>query len=53
MRSIPIGTRGTYAMRIEPRHLANQFKDSILPQVLATPVMTLMMENAALNAIKA
>ena len=30
----------------------NQFKDAILPQVLATPVMILVMENAALNAIR-
>jgi fluoroacetyl-CoA thioesterase len=35
-----------------PEHLANQFKDAMLPQVLATPVMILVMENAALNAIK-
>jgi fluoroacetyl-CoA thioesterase len=35
-----------------PEHLANQFKDAMLPQVLATPVMIMMMENAALNAIR-
>jgi fluoroacetyl-CoA thioesterase len=34
-------------------HLANRFKDAMLPPVLATPVMIMMMENAALNAIKA
>jgi fluoroacetyl-CoA thioesterase len=39
-------------MQVEPRHLANQFKDAILPPVLATPVMIMMMENAALNAIR-
>ena len=33
--------------------MANQFKDSALPPVLATPVMIMVMENAALNAIKA
>jgi len=32
--------------------LANRFKDSTLPAGLATPVMILAMENAALNAIK-
>jgi fluoroacetyl-CoA thioesterase len=52
MRPIPLGTKGSFAMVIEPRHLANQFKDAILPPVLATPVMILIMENAALNAVK-
>jgi fluoroacetyl-CoA thioesterase len=52
MRDIPLGTTGTYTMRVLPEHLANQFKDAMLPQVLATPVMILMMENAALNAIR-
>ncbi|HEY8053767.1 MAG TPA: thioesterase family protein [Steroidobacteraceae bacterium] len=33
-------------------HLANRFKDAMLPPVLATPVMIMAMENAALNAIK-
>jgi fluoroacetyl-CoA thioesterase len=35
-----------------PEHLASQFKDITLPPVLATPVMIMVMENAALNAIK-
>jgi len=52
MRQIPPGTTGTFTLRVEPAHLANQFKDAMLPQVLATPVMILMMENAALNAIR-
>ena len=52
MRQIPLGTRGTFTLRVEPGHLANQFKDAMLPQVLATPVMILMMENAALNTIR-
>jgi predicted thioesterase len=52
MRQIPLGTRGTATLRVRPEHLANRFKDAILPQVLATPVMILVMENAALNAIK-
>jgi predicted thioesterase len=30
-----------------PEQLANRFKDAMLPQVLATPVMILIMENAA------
>jgi fluoroacetyl-CoA thioesterase len=52
MRQIPLGTKGTSTLRIQPEHLANRFKDAMLPQVLATPVMILIMENAALNAIK-
>lgn len=52
MRTIPIGTRGSFAMVVAPEHLANRFKDAMLPPVLATPVMIMAMENAALNAIK-
>src|SRR5437016_13811428 len=36
---------------VKPRG-ANRFKDPMLPQVLATPVMILFMENAALAAIR-
>ena len=52
MRQIPPGAKGTATLRVLPEHLANRFKDAILPQVLATPVMILIMENAALNAIR-
>jgi len=52
MRQIPLGARGTSTLRVQPEHLADRFKDAILPQVLAQPVMSLIMENAALNAIK-
>jgi fluoroacetyl-CoA thioesterase len=52
MRQIPIGTTGTASLRVRPEHLANRFKDSILPQTFATPMMILVMENAALNALK-
>lgn len=52
MRPVPVGTKGSYTIIVRPDHLANQFKDAILPPVLATPVMLLFMENAALNAVK-
>ena len=52
MRQIPLGAKGTATLRVQPEHLANRFKDAMLPQVLATPVMILVMENAALNAIR-
>jgi fluoroacetyl-CoA thioesterase len=52
MKPIPLGTEGSFSLLVAPQHLANQFKDKILPPVLATPVMIMMMENAALNAIR-
>ncbi|HWW79564.1 MAG TPA: thioesterase family protein [Steroidobacteraceae bacterium] len=52
MKPIPNGAQGRYVHRVEPAHLANRFKDSILPPVFSTPYLILIMENAALNAIK-
>ena len=52
MASIPLGAKGTFMLLVAPQHLANQFKDATLPPVLATPVMIMAMENAALNAVK-
>jgi fluoroacetyl-CoA thioesterase len=52
MRQIPLGARRTFTLCVQPEHLANRVKDAILPPVLATPVMILIMENAALNAIR-
>ena len=52
MRQIPLGTKGTFTLRVLSEHLASQFKDAMLPQVLATPMMILAMENAAPNAVR-
>jgi fluoroacetyl-CoA thioesterase len=52
MASIPVGADGSFTLVVTVEHLANRFKDATLPPVLATPVMIMAMENAALNAIK-
>jgi fluoroacetyl-CoA thioesterase len=52
MKSIPIGAAGSYSLIVTPEHLASRFKDATLPPVLATPIMIMLMENAALNAVK-
>jgi fluoroacetyl-CoA thioesterase len=53
MKPIPLGAKGSFTLLVQPEHLANRFKDATLPPVFATPVMIMVMENAALNAIKA
>ena len=52
MRPIAVGTRGSFVLKVRPEHLASRFKDPMLPNVLATPVMIMAMENAALDAIR-
>src|SRR5580704_14088823 len=53
MKQIPLGAKGSFSLLVQPEHLADRFKDAILPPVFATPVMIMVMENAALNAIRA
>jgi len=53
MHAIPLGAKGSFTLLVGPEHLANRFKDAMLPPVLATPIMVLVMENAALNAVRA
>jgi len=52
MQAIPLGAKGKFTLIVGPEHLANRFKDAMLPPVLATPIMVLIMENAALDAIR-
>jgi fluoroacetyl-CoA thioesterase len=52
MQLIPVGATGSFSLVVMSEHLASRFKDATLPAVLATPVMIMVMENAALNAIK-
>jgi fluoroacetyl-CoA thioesterase len=50
MRQIPIGTKGHYQLTLSVEHLASS-ANSRLPNVMATPMMILMMEQAAMSAI--
>ena len=52
MRDIPLGTTGQASLIVRQEHLASQIKSALLPPVLATPIMILVMENAALDAIR-
>ena len=51
MQTLPIGAKGSFSLVVAPDQLASRFKDAMLPPVLATPVMIMIMENAALNAM--
>jgi fluoroacetyl-CoA thioesterase len=53
MRPVQIGAKGSFSIIVKSEHLASNFKDAMLPPVLSTPVMIMVMENAALNALKA
>jgi fluoroacetyl-CoA thioesterase len=52
MQRMPLGAKGSFSLIVTQDQLANRFKDATLPPVLATPVMIMVMENAALNAMK-
>ena len=52
MKAIPCGACGTFTLVVKPEHLANQFKDAMLPPVFSTPVLVMVLENAALNAVR-
>jgi fluoroacetyl-CoA thioesterase len=52
MPEIPVGANGAFTLVVAPEYLANRFKDSILPPVLATPLMILAMENAIRNYLE-
>jgi fluoroacetyl-CoA thioesterase len=51
MKQVPIGAKGTYEFTVKREHLANTMEPS-LPAVLATAMMSLAMELAAMDALK-
>jgi fluoroacetyl-CoA thioesterase len=51
MRPVPIGTKGIYQFVVEEKDLAGVM-ESTLPPVLATAIMSLAMEMAAIDALK-
>ena len=52
MRPVPAGTKGSYEFIVERKDLAGTMEAS-LPPVLATAMMSLAMEMAAIDALKA
>ena len=51
MRPVPVGTKGIYQFVVEEKDLASVM-ESTLPPVLATAIMSLAMEMAAIDALK-
>jgi fluoroacetyl-CoA thioesterase len=51
MRQVPVGAKGTYEFTVKREHLADTMAPS-LPPVLATAMMSLAMELAAMDALK-
>src|SRR5258708_17179122 len=52
MRPIPVGTKGSHSITVGKKNLAGTMEPS-LPPVMATCVMSLMMELAAIDAMRA
>ena len=53
MQSIPVGAAGSFSLLVGAELSSQPLQGWLtLPPVLATPVMIMAMENAALNAIK-
>jgi predicted thioesterase len=52
MREVPVGTKGTYEFTVARKDLAGTMEPS-LPPVLATAMMSLAMEMAAIDALNA
>src|SRR5437879_5424165 len=51
MKQVPVGAKGTYEFTVKREHLADTMEAS-LPPVLATAMMSLGMELAAMDALK-
>ncbi|MGH7933176.1 MAG: thioesterase family protein [Candidatus Binataceae bacterium] len=51
MRQVPVGTKGSYEFTVTGKDLAGTMEPS-LPPVLATAMMSLAMEMAAMDALK-
>ncbi len=51
MRDIPVGVKGTFTMTVKEEHLASTINPT-LPPVLATGWMIVMMEQAAMDAMR-
>ena len=51
MLLVPVGAKGSYEFTVKREHLANTMEPS-LPPVLATAMMSLAMELAAMDALK-
>lgn len=51
MQSVPLGIKGTVRLKVEKEHLASSIGSGLV-DVLSTPVMVLLMEEAASDCVK-